>query len=43
VIGPGQIGQAVLKRGVGFSMKLLYSGPHEKPELTRIGAEERTN
>jgi glyoxylate reductase len=38
IIGPGRIGQAVAKRGIGFSMNILYHGPHEKPELNHSGA-----
>ncbi|KAK8852472.1 hypothetical protein M9Y10_017448 [Tritrichomonas musculus] len=38
VIGPGRIGQAVCRRASGFSMKVLYHGPHEKPELNKTGA-----
>jgi glyoxylate reductase len=33
VIGAGKIGRAVLERGKGFSMKLLYNSRTRKPEL----------
>lgn len=33
IIGPGRIGQAVGRRAAGFNMKVLYYGPHEKPEF----------
>jgi len=36
IIGAGRIGQAVARRATGFSMRVLYHGPHEKPEL--VGA-----
>ena len=38
VIGPGRIGQAICRRAQGFNMKVLYNGPHEKPELNQTGA-----
>jgi glyoxylate reductase len=41
VIEARGIGRAVLKRGLGFSMKLLYTGPHETPEAAAMGAEYR--
>ena len=39
IIGAGRIGQAIAKRGTGFSMRILYNGPHRKPELDATGAE----
>jgi glyoxylate reductase len=35
VIGAGKIGEAVLKRGEAFGMKLLYHSRSRKPELER--------
>ena len=32
LIGAGRIGQAVARRARGFSMRVLYWGPHRKPE-----------
>jgi len=37
IIGPGRIGQAVARRSLGFKMKILYHGPHQKGELDQIG------
>jgi glyoxylate reductase len=40
VIGAGKIGSAVLRRGKGFGMKLLYHSKTRKPEIERdLGAE----
>ncbi|KAH0793594.1 D-glycerate dehydrogenase [Histomonas meleagridis] len=38
IIGAGRIGQCIAKRGSGFSMRILYNGPHRKPELDATGA-----
>ncbi len=35
LVGAGRIGQAVARRARGFSMRIIYSGPHRKPELER--------
>jgi glyoxylate reductase len=32
IVGLGQIGQAMARRARGFGMKLLYTGPHRKPD-----------
>ena len=37
IIGAGRIGQAIAKRGSGFSMRILYYGPHRKPNLDDCG------
>ena len=37
IIGPGRIGQSIARRGIGFSMKILYYGPHRKPDFESIG------
>jgi len=34
VVGLGRIGAAVAKRLTGFDCRLLYTGPHPKPELS---------
>jgi glyoxylate reductase len=40
VIGAGKIGEAVLRRGKGFNMRLIYNSRSRKPELEReLGAE----
>ncbi|MGA1872334.1 MAG: 2-hydroxyacid dehydrogenase [Thermoplasmatota archaeon] len=42
VVGAGKIGEAVLKRGMGFDMKLLYNSRTRKPHIEeRYGAEFR--
>lgn len=41
IVGLGRIGQAVARRARGFGMRLLYSGPHPKPELERALGVER--
>lgn len=33
IVGFGRIGQAVAHRAKGFNMRILYSGPHRKPEI----------
>ena len=43
IIGPGRIGQAIGRRASGFSMRVIYYGPHEKPEFanaTRVSLDE---
>lgn len=35
LVGLGRIGQAVARRAMGFGMRILYSGPHPKPEVER--------
>ncbi len=32
IVGLGRIGQAMARRGRGFGMEVLYTGPHRKPE-----------
>ncbi|MGA1820694.1 MAG: 2-hydroxyacid dehydrogenase [Thermoplasmatota archaeon] len=40
VVGAGKIGEAVLRRGKGFRMRLLYNSRSRRPELERdLGAE----
>lgn len=39
VVGLGRIGAAVARRGAGFGMRLLYSGPNSKPAASAQGAE----
>jgi glyoxylate reductase len=42
VVGAGKIGEAVLKRGKGFEMKLLYHSRSRKPKIEgELGAEYR--
>jgi glyoxylate reductase len=42
VVGAGKIGHAVLRRGHGFDMKLLYTSRSRKPEIEKdLGAEFR--
>jgi glyoxylate reductase len=38
VIGAGRIGQAMLRRGKGFGMSLLYSGPRSAAGADALGA-----
>lgn len=38
IVGLGRIGQAVARRAGGFSMRVLYAGPHRKEEGERLGA-----
>ena len=38
VIGPGRIGEGVIKRAYGFSMKVLYHEPHRKQHIDELGA-----
>lgn len=33
IVGLGRIGAAVARRAAGFSMRVLYTGPHRKPHL----------
>ncbi len=33
VVGLGRIGAAMARRGRGFNMRVLYTGPHRKPDL----------
>ncbi len=43
IVGLGRIGQAVARRAVGFGMRLLYTGPHRKPEAeVELGAAYRS-
>jgi phosphoglycerate dehydrogenase-like enzyme len=42
IVGPGRIGQAVARRAVGFSMRVIYFGPHTKPDFETSGAQFRT-
>jgi glyoxylate reductase len=35
IVGAGRIGQAVARRGLGFSMKILYASPERKAEFER--------
>ncbi len=39
VLGAGRIGRAVLRRGRGFGMRLLYTSREAKPEIDCVGAE----
>jgi glyoxylate reductase len=39
VVGAGRIGQAVVRRAVGFGMRVLYCDPAGRPELEDAGAE----
>jgi lactate dehydrogenase-like 2-hydroxyacid dehydrogenase len=40
IIGMGRIGTAVARRATGFGMRILYAGPHPKPEIeAELGAE----
>ncbi len=42
IIGMGRIGAAVARRGAGFGMEVVYSGPHPKPEIeAELGAVRR--
>ncbi len=44
IVGFGAIGQAVARRAVGFGMRILYHGPHPKPEAeAALGAEYRAD
>ena len=38
LVGPGRIATAVARRAVGFSMRLLYQGRRDNPELDALGA-----
>lgn len=38
IIGPGRIGLATARRSKGFNMRLLYHGPHQKPDFDELGA-----
>ncbi|MDQ7029145.1 MAG: D-glycerate dehydrogenase [Ardenticatenia bacterium] len=39
ILGLGRIGAAVARRAVGFGMRLLYTGPREKPDVAAgVGA-----
>ncbi|KAH0794265.1 D-glycerate dehydrogenase [Histomonas meleagridis] len=38
IIGPGRIGQSIANRAKGFSMQILYHGPHQKPAFDNTGA-----
>lgn len=38
VIGAGRIGQAMLRRGLGFGMTVLYSGPRRSAGADALGA-----
>ncbi len=39
VVGAGRIGQAMLRRGRGFGMSLLYSGTRDMKEAEALGAQ----
>lgn len=39
IVGLGRIGQAVARRGTGFGMRILYSGPRPKAEASDLGAD----
>jgi len=39
VVGAGRIGMAVMRRGVGFDMRLLYYSRRRHEEVERLGAE----
>lgn len=39
IVGCGRIGQAVARRGAGFSMRRLAFDPHPKPEVAQTGVE----
>ena len=41
IVGAGRIGQAVARRGRGFSMRVLYTARGRKPELERETGAER--
>ena len=38
IIGAGRIGSAVARRALGFNMRLLYTGPHQKDVMDNYGA-----
>lgn len=39
IVGLGRIGAAVARRAVGFGMRILYTGPREKPDVAAgVGA-----
>lgn len=42
IVGLGRIGQAVARRARGFGMRILYTGPREKPEAEALGAAFRS-
>ncbi len=42
VVGPGRIGRAVLARGRGFGMDLVYHGRRASPEAEALGARRVT-
>jgi len=39
IVGLGRIGQAVARRGMGFGMRILYSGPRPKAVAPRLEAD----
>lgn len=39
IVGLGRIGQAMARRGRGFDMRVLFTGPHCKAEGEALGAE----
>jgi lactate dehydrogenase-like 2-hydroxyacid dehydrogenase len=40
IVGLGRIGAAMARRGRGFDMRVLYTGPHRKPEIeAELGVE----
>lgn len=42
IVGLGRIGTAMARRGRGFDMRVLYTGPHRKPDLeAELGVEFR--
>jgi glyoxylate reductase len=42
IVGAGRIGAAVVKRGTGFSMRLLYFARTAKPEMEALGGKRVT-
>lgn len=41
IVGMGRIGRAVARRGRAFGMRILYTGPHAKPDEEKLGARRR--
>ena len=41
IVGAGRIGQAVARRGLGFSMEVLYTARERKPALERLTGARR--
>jgi glyoxylate reductase len=42
IVGLGEIGEAMARRAVGFSMRVLYASRTPKPELEATGLQRRT-